>query len=750
MFKYLIIFVIGAFYSSTSAQEVVNASKLTLDRILTDSDFRTERFGPHQWLSGGAFYTTIETSEDGNTELILYHSESGERRVLIPDQELIDSNTGQQVQIEDYSWSADEKSLLIFTNSRRVWRTNSRGDYYLFHLDSRIFRKIGQGLPPSSLMFAKFGPKGDQVAYVSQQNLYVENISDGKRRQLTHDGTVDIINGTFDWAYEEEFFCRDGFRWSPDGQTIAYWQIDASETKDFYLINNTDGPYSQVIPIQYPKVGEKPSSARIGVVDVEKAVTHWLDIPGDAYQHYIPRVQWLKPTDKLLITQLSRKQNHLLLWLYDDSDQSLKKIYEEASNTWIDIVHIDASAAWEMEDQIILDQKGSFVWVSEKDGWRHLYRISVEDGSEVLLTPGDFDVASVKGFDPDANLLYFIASPEDATQRFLYSVDLSTKAIRRVTPDAKEGLNFYAVSPNGKYAVYRHENTNEPASAYLISLPEHEVTDVLYTNEAYRSALQALDLPAVEFFKVVTEDGVEMDGKIIKPKDFDPAIQYPVLFEVYGEPAGQTALHSMDDLWHLFLSQQGFLVITMDNRGTPSLKGRDWRKSIYRNLGVVNVRDQAMATTELLKKWKFMDPERIAVWGWSGGGAMTLNLLFQYPDIYQTGIAVAAVTNQLFYDNIYQERYMGLPVENEEDFIKGSPASHAAGLKGNLLYIHGTGDDNVHYQNAEYLFNALIAENKKFDIMIYPNRSHGIYEGQNTRRHLYSTMTDYLFKHLKR
>jgi dipeptidyl-peptidase-4 len=340
-----------------------------------------------------------------------------------------------------------------------------------------------------------------------------------------------------------------------------------------------------------------------------------------------------------------------------------------------------------------------------------------------------------------------MASPDNATQRYLYQLNIKTQQLTKITPAELKGINDYDIAPSARYAVHRHQNSNTPSTGSLINLPLHDTKNVLYDNEPLKETLSKLNLPKVEFFKVTTADGVEMDGKMIKPEDFDENKKYPVLFQVYGEPAGQTAIATMDNLWHLYLAQQGLLVITLDNRGTPSLKGATWRKSIYRNMGIINARDQAMAAKEILN-WNFIDAQHIGVWGWSGGGAMTLNLMFQYAEIYKTGIAVAAVTNQLFYDNIYQERYMGLPSENPDDFVKGSPATHAAGLQGNLLYIHGTGDDNVHYQNAEFLINALIRENKVFDLMIYPNRSHGIYEGQNTSRHLYTTMTNYIKKHL--
>lgn len=728
------------------AQEVDTESRLNLERIFKSGDFRQNRFGPHKWLAGGEFYTTVEYNSNGNTELILYDSKTGSRQILVNSESLEDPGTGTSLVIEDYSWSSDEKKLLIFTNSQRVWRTNTRGDFYFFDVETKVLRQLGSNLPSASLMFAKFNPAGTKVAYVSENNLFLEDLVSNEIRQLTQDGTEDIINGTFDWAYEEEFFCKDGFRWSPDGNSIAYWQIDATDTKDFFLINNTDDVYSQIIPIQYPKVGQKPSGAKVGILEISSGNTDWINLPGDPHDHYIPRIQWLSPGNTLLITQLSRRQNQLNLWSVKVNDKIPTKIYEEKSETWIDIVNIDVSAAWEMEDQIVVNQGNSFLGLSEKDGWRHLYLIGLDKTSE-LVSPGDFDIASVKGINQAGDLVYIIASPENATQRYLYGLDLKSKKINRLTPEIYEGLNLYDISPNGRYAYFRTESAREPAKGFMITLPDHTITDTLFTNEHFRKSLSKLDLPTVDFFQLTTSDGITLDGKIIKPSDFTETEQYPLLFYVYGEPAAQTAVDRMDNLWHYFLAQKGYLIVTLDNRGTPSLKGADWRKSIYRNIGIVNARDQALAAEEILK-WPFVDTSRVGVWGWSGGGAMTLNLLFKYPDIYKMGIAVAAVTNQLLYDNIYQERYMGLPEDNFEDFISGSPATYASGLQGDLLYIHGTGDDNVHYQNAEVLINALIKENKHFDLMIYPNRTHGIYEGENTTMHLYGTMTKYLDEHL--
>ncbi len=720
--------------------------QLTLDQIFASTDFRQEGFGPYQWLAGGEFYTVIEQDKTGDHLLALYDSKTGERSILIEPSELTPTGMARPIAMEDYRWSNDEKKVLIFNNSQRVWRTNTKGDYWVLDLESKNLHQLGKTLPASSLMFAKFSPDGSSVAYVSDHNLYIESTDDPEPTQLTDDGSEEIINGTFDWAYEEEFFCKDGFRWSPDGKHIAYWQIDASQIGDYHMINNTDSIYPYTIPVQYPKVGHDPSAARIAVLDVYTGRQKWIEIPGDHRQNYLPRLQWLDE-NRLLITQLTRKQNHVRLYVFNPYTFSLNSIYEEQTESWIDIQHMDVTTAWAMHDLQVVDDGDAFVWVSEKDGWRHLHLIQSDGSGEQLITKGPFDVASFKGFDPAAKILYYIASPDDATQRFLYQTSLSTGETKRTTPTAYAGINNYDISPNGKYAVHTFSDELAPSKGYLVSLPEHSILKQLYQNTKFSETLENLELPTVEFFQVAIAEQVTMDGKMIKPSHFDPSKKYPVIFYVYGEPAGQTATDRMSNLWHYYLAQQGYLVITMDNRGTPSLKGTPWRKAIYRKLGVINARDQALAAREIAK-WDFVDEDRMGVYGWSGGGAMTLNLMFKFPETYKTGVAIAAVTNQLFYDNIYQERYMGLPQENLQDFIDGSPYTHADGLQGNLLYIHGTADDNVHYANAEYLINSLIKENKMFDLMVYPNRSHGIWEGENTTRHLYSKMTKYFLQHL--
>lgn len=742
--KKLVYLFLGIIFTQNVFGQATDQSLLTIDRIFASSDFASERFGPARWIENGNFYTTVEPAHENPDadDIVKYNTVTGERSVLVASERLIPQGASEPLSIHNYEWSNDRKKMLLYTNSKRVWRRNTRGDYWVLDLNTWVLKQMGSKFPESSLMFAKFSPDDTKLAYVSGHNVYVEEISSGVVTTLTKDGSEDIINGTFDWAYEEEFGARDGFRWSPDGNYIAYWQVDATNIRDFLMINNTDSTYPYTIPVQYPKVGEDPSSAKIGVVSAKGGETKWIPIPGDPIQNYVPRMMWATDSKEILIQQIPRKQNTIRIWSYNLPDGAVKNIYTDTDDAWIDVVN----------DWIWLANGKEFSWVSQKDGWKHFYRISRDGSKETLVTEGAYDVVSILEIDDKSGYVYFIASPEDPTQRYLYRTRIKGKGkLERLTPEEYSGTNSYQISEGGKFAIHTHSNANTPPTISLVSLPDHKLIKVVAENTELKEAFANLSKSDVEFFQITTVDGVTMEGCITRPPDFDESKKYPVLFYVYGEPAGQTARDVWSGsrtLWHHMLAQQGYLVITMDNRGSPSPKGRAWRKSLFRKIGVVNIRDQAMGANEILK-WDFVDPDRVAVWGWSGGGSSTLNLMFQYPDIYKAGMSVAPVGNQLMYDNIYQERYMGVPWETKEDFLAGSPVTYAKNLEGDLLLVHGTGDDNVHYQNSELLINELIKHNKVFQLMAYPNRSHGIREGENTTRHVYTTLTHFLNTHVE-
>jgi len=692
-----------------------------------------------QWTTDGQALIRLK-----NNSLVEESIETAvDRSLLISEKDF--GSTDVFKNMDDYNWHVASSQLLVFNNTARVWRYNTKGDYWVFNLQLKKWFQLGKGLPSQSLMFAKISPDGKQVAYVSQYNVYVEDIISGKRRALTTNGNRRLINGTFDWVYEEEFACRDGFRWSPDGKRIAFWQVDAAGTKDFMMIDNTSDIYSKPIPVEYPKVGESPSAVRIGVVDVATAQLRWMNIPGDQRQHYLPRMEWSGNQD-LIVQQLNRKQNQSILYMANVLNGSTYPIYKEVDNAWIDILpSVDDDYSYGGWDW--LNKGQSFLWMSEKDGWRHLYNITRNGKDEHLVTKGNFDVIEIAAVREWEGYVYYYASPDNATQKYLYRSKLNGQGdAERLTPANQPGTHSYTISPSADIAYHSFSNHKIPLITETIRLSSHKDAQGQSKVSDAVAAANGRFSP-VEFFKVKTADGVEMDGWMVKPENFDPSKKYPVVFFVYTEPAGANVIDrygvGRNRLYVGDMRKDGYIYVSIDNRGTPAPKGRQWRKSIYRNIGIVNIDDQAKAAKEVFKM-KFIDTSRVAVWGWSGGGSATLNLMFRYPEVYKTGISIAAVAYQLTYDNIYQERYMGLPQENREDFIKGSPITHAKNLRGNLLYIHGTGDDNVHYQNAEMLQNELIKYNKQFQFMSYPNRSHGISEGDGTTRHLSTLYTSYL------
>ncbi|MDZ7291450.1 MAG: S9 family peptidase [candidate division KSB1 bacterium] len=737
-----VVLLIALNYSPAPAQEA-DSTLLTVERIFSSRDFAPERFGPARWLNDGAGYTTLEPAENPRTgmDIIRYDAATGRREVLVPAKRLIPPGDSTALTIEDYAWSTDGKLLLIFTNSKRVWRQNTRGDYWVVDLTTWQLRKLGGEAKPATLMFAKFSPDGRAVGYVRENNIYVEDLTSNKITPLTNDGSRTIINGTFDWVYEEELDLRDGFRWSPDSKSIAYWQLDASGVRDFLMINNTDSLYSFTIPVQYPKVGTTNSACRVGIVSASGGATRWLDVPGDPRNNYIARMDWAASSEEIVLQRLNRLQNTNEVMLGNARTGAVRTILTEKDSAWVDVV----------DDLHWLDNGKLFTWISERDGWRHIYIFSRSGEQVRLLTPGAYDVENIQRLDEKGGWLYFVASPENAAQRYLYRVRLDGKGrAERLTPVDLRGTNSYNIAPEAKWAFHTYSTIDSPPVTVLVRLPQHEVVRELAANKKLRAKIRALKQKPSEFFRVNIGGGVELDGWIIKPYNFDPNKRYPVLFYVYGEPAGQTVLDrwgGSNKLWHLMLAQQGYLVMSVDNRGTPAPRGRAWRKIVYRQVGILASQDQA-AACRVIRRWPFVDSTRIAIWGWSGGGSMTLNMLFRYPELYHTGMSVAPVTDEHYYDTIYQERYMGLPKDNPEGYKNGSPITFAHQLKGNLLLVHGTGDDNVHYQNSEALINALIKENKPFTMMAYPNRSHGIFEGQNTRRHLYELLTRYLHEHL--
>ena len=719
------------------------AATLTLERIYGSDDFSTRTVNP-KWLptaaTESASYTVLESVDGAGKSIVSYQADSGKRKVLVGAAELIPPGRAKPLSVDGYSWSADLGRVLIFTNSVRVWRRNTRGDYWVLHRGTGRLTQLGGDADAQSLMYAKFSPAGDSVAYVRDGNLFVEDLIDHTILQVTRRPNQRILNGMSDWVYEEEFGLRDGFQWSPDGKRIAYFRFDTSGVGDFTMINNTDTLYPTLKTFAYAKAGTRNSAVQVQIVELKSGETTTVVLPGDTRDNYVPRLQWLDSSGQLLVRQMNRLQNRETLYLVDVESQSKRVLMRETDDAWIDL-----------QDSIVFtDNDESFFYLSDRDGWRHLYRYEGDGNGSTLVTKGDFDIVEFLGHYPPeeytAGNTFFIASPHSASERFLYRHSAKEDQIVRVTPDNSSGVHAYDISPDGAYAIHRFSTTESPTQVEVVRLPDHTVVRTLETNEKVAMAFGKLKLSPARFFQIGIGD-VALDAYRIDPPDMDATKRYPVLIHVYGEPAGSTVMNRWGGtrgLWHRMMAQKGYIVVSIDNRGTDVPRGRTFRKSVYRQVGTLGPNDQAAAIKQMLVENPQMDTERIGVWGWSGGGTSTLHGVFRFPDLYRTGVSVAPVANLNYYDTIYEERYMGLPTANVEGYRDGSPIRFADQLKADLLIIHGTADDNVHYQATELLINELVKHDKAFEMYVYPGRSHSISEGAGTRKHLMTAITRFL------
>ncbi|MBS0261294.1 MAG: DPP IV N-terminal domain-containing protein, partial [Planctomycetes bacterium] len=718
-------------------------SKLTLDRLFANREFETEGVPAFFWSRRSATYFTFDKPAEGaGRDLVRNDPATGAKEIVAPASAFFPPEAKDPLSIEGFQFSADESRLLIFTNSQRVWRQNTRGDYWVLDIATRTLQKLGRDAAPSSLMFAKFSPDATRVAFVRDNNLYVQDLGNQEVVPLTTDGSSTVINGTADWVNEEELDLRDCFRWSPDSKQVLFWQFDTSGVPEFHLVNNVVSNSPRISTFAYPKVGDKNSATRVGIVAATGGTVRWVNLPGDPREHYVPHAEWTPDSSRILVQQFNRLQTELKVWLAQPADGAVQPLLTETDAAWIEN---ENPVRW-------LNGGQSILWVSERSGWRHAYRVDLNGSPPVPITQGAFDVIAVEAVAESAGWLYYSASPENATQRYLYRVKLDGTGTERLSPAGQSGWHSYAMSPDATWAVHTWSTFTTPPVVELLRLADHSVLRTLADNAGLRKKLAELKRPDIEFFKVNVGQGVELDAWSMRPAGVDPSARLPLIMHVYGEPHGQTvrdAWGGTRELWHWFLAQQGFVVASVDNRGTIVPRGREWRKSVHRQIGIQASREQAQAVKALLQRWPFVDPTRVGVWGWSGGGSMSLNAIFRYPDLYRTAVSVAPVADQRLYDSIYQERYMGLPTENANGYRDGSPVTHAYKLRGNLLIIHGTGDDNCHYQGTERLIDELVAKGKQFTVLPYPNRSHGVSEGTNTVRHFWSTITRYFQDNLQ-
>ena len=731
-------------------------AELTLDKLFASSEFSGESFQGGRWAESGARLLYVEQDrEAGTSDLVELDLASDGRRVLIDGSVLAKPDGEGLVQIEDYAYSADGSKALLYTDSERVWRQNTKGYYYVFDLETNALRSVADRAAGFQ-MFAKFDPAAQRVAFVRDRNLYVVDLATGEERALTTSGGPGaVINGTFDWVYEEEFGLRDGFQWSPDGRTIAFFQLDESNTRDFQMLDFRT-LYPETTAFRYPKAGETNSEVRVGVVDVATGETTFFDtdtwFEGGDETEYLAGMGWTPSLEDgradVWMLRLNRDQNHVDLLYGDPETGGVDEILEEENDSYIEVETGFSDVA--TGTVTYLDDGDHFVWRSDRDGYGHLY-LYENDGAFVRqVTRGPWDVTDFHGVNEAEGALYVTTTAESPLERHLYRVPLAGGAPEKITSGA--GWHAVDLSRDFDYFTDTHSTATAPPTTTLYRTSGERLA-VLVDNAELGRRLAAYDLPAPEFTTVPGADGTDLNAYVIRPSDFDASREYPLLVHTYGGPGSQEVTDrwgGTERLWHHYLAEAyGIVVAGVDNRGTGG-RGKTFKTLTQNRLGILEAEDQ-IAAAQHLGEMPWIDAEHVGIWGWSYGGYLTL-LSMTYgegPETFHAGAAVAPVTSWRQYDTIYTERYLSTPQKNPEGYDLGSPTTYAENLADgqDLLIVHGDADDNVHVQNTFAMVDALQAAGKQFELMVYPGRNHGIYGGA-TRLHLYTLLTDFFAESL--
>ncbi len=702
--------------------------RLTVETIFGSNEFASD-LAPVRWSADPRYFTVLEQGQFG-TDIHRIDARSSERSLLVRGSDLVPPGGTEPIQIESYQFSPDGSKLLIFTNSVRVWRQNTKGVFFVWDLSRRQLSPVSAN--PGLQQFAKFAPDNRSVGFVRDNNLFVTDIRSGRERQLTFDGDENIINGTTDWVYEEELGLRDAFRFSPDSRRIAFWRLNQTAIKPFYMIDNLE-LYPELLPVRYPKAGERNSEVDIGVVEISSGETTWIDLGPDS-DIYVAEMDFAGSSNEVWFTRLNRHQNRLDIVLADVRSGISTVIMTDTDAAWV-----DANAP------LWIDNGRRFLFRSERDGYSQLFLFDRDGSLENKVTTGEWDVSTVYGVDERRDVVYFGGAGEGPLKNPLYRVGLDGEDLARVsTASGSHSIVF-----NSDFSLYvdTYSTAGVPPTATLHDT-DGRVIRTISDNMDLMAKVQALNLAVPEFIQIPVGGGVELNGYIIRPPDFDISKRYPLLIYVYGGPGSQTVRDSWGGtryLWHQMLAQEGYLVASVDNRGTGS-RGRDFKKITYRNLGRYEAADQ-IAAARYFGSQPFVDEDRIGIWGWSYGGYMSLMATFTGPGVFKAALSVAPVTDWRLYDTIYTERYMRTPQENATGYDYGAPLNHADNLQGRLLVVHGTGDDNVHAQNTIQLIQRLEDAGKQFDMRLYPNKTHSI-AGARTRVNLYTLFTEWLKENL--
>lgn len=727
--KKLLLFVLVLMLNQTLFAQ----QQITISDIWASRKFMPKMVYGINPMQHGSHYAVIEENK-----INVYDYQTGEQlHTLVNLEELVPENEKDPIAVGSYNLSSDETKLLIPTATESIYRHSSRSEYYYYDLNTKILRRLSKN---GKQQLADFSPDGTMIAFARENNVFVYDIATDTEKQITSDGkTNEIIYGTTDWVYEEEFSFTKAFFWSPDSKRIAFYRFDESNVKEFQL-EYFGELYPEWYRYKYPKAGEDNSLVSIHVYDIVNSSTNMMDI-GAETDIYIPRIKWTANPEVLSIQRLNRLQNHFEILLANVSSGETTVLYKEENPFYIDINdHLNFLPGNEL-----------FLLSSEKDGFNHLYLYNLKGEEVKQLTSGNWDVTEVFGYDPRKKMVYFQSAETSPLDRQIFSVSLKGKKTQLTSTP---GTNNASFSTDFSYFINTNTTANSPHT-FTVNNNDGKVLRILDDNSKLKETLAQFSLSKKEFFtisdsaiKLPNGENVSLNAWKILPPHFDAAKKYPVLLYVYGGPGSQTVVNSWgyyDYFWFEMLAQQGFIVVSVDNRGTGA-RGELFKKMTYKELGKYETEDM-ITTARFLGTLPYVDKAKIGIFGWSYGGFMASSAITKGADYFNTAIAVAPVTSWRYYDNIYTERFMQLPNENALGYDDNSPINHVSKLKGNFLLVHGSADDNVHYQNSMDLISALVAADKQFDLMIYPNKNHGIYGG-NTRKHLYEKMTSFLLKHL--
>lgn len=722
------IHILSTFFLSFFLMLSINAKeykKMSLDDFYKTGTFRAESVRGLRSMNDGEHYTTQERGG----AIVKWAYKTGALVDTVFSLKQVNSNIAY---LADYEFSADEKFLLISTNVTPIYRRSYTADYFIYNIEKAELSSLSEN---GAQQFATFSPDASKVAFVRENNLFIKNLKTNVEQQITSDGEFNkIINGACDWVYEEEFGFAKAFQWSPDGTKIAFYKFQEERVKMFNMNMFNRKLYPDNYAYKYPKAGEENSIVSIHVYDLSTQKISTMDV-GKETDQYIARIKWSKNPTILSLIRLNRLQNKVDILLADATTGSSKVIYTETNKYYIA----------EVDDTYLnfLEDEKHFLISSEKDGWRHLYLFDINGNEIQQLTQGEFDVTDFIGLDEKKGLVYFTAAKSTPMNREVYSVNLKGKKMKLLTPDL--GTNHAVFSKGFKYFINYHSTLNTPAYITLNDSKGEKIR-VLKDNANLINLLKEYQPLRREFLTITTSEGVKLNAWILKPFNFDETKEYPVMMTQYSGPNSQSVTNSWSWGWNQYLAQEGYIVVCVDPRGTGA-RGEAFRKMTYGELGKYETIDQIEAA-KFLGNLPFVDKNRIGIWGWSYGGFMSTSCLFKGNDVFSLAIAVAPVTNWRYYDSVYTERFMGLPQQNASGYDDNSPINHVDKfVKGKYLLVHGTGDDNVHVQNAWELVEKLVQANKQFEMQFYPDKNHGIYGG-NTSYHLYNRMSTFIFENL--